>query len=166
VYYGATYIESQLCGDEDVIVVAAGTPPVKLLSFCRKRAQGLHAGALRRTGGDDVPLLDPADLGESAIELHFNTEIVSMDGHTHLERVDWLDKSTGQTSTHQIHHVFIWQGIPRTTWLRGCVAMDDKGFILTDEIWMGSPRPARQPLGRFRGLPDAGDQSSGRICGG
>jgi len=88
-----------------------------------------------------------------AIELHFNTEIVSMDGHTHLERVDWLDKSTGQTSTHQIHHVFMMAGHPLEP--HGCAVVSP---------WMtrlhpygrdldGSPAPARQPLGRFRGLP-------------
>ncbi|MFZ0479242.1 MAG: pyridine nucleotide-disulfide oxidoreductase, partial [Terriglobales bacterium] len=33
---------------------------------------------------------------------------------------------------HEIRHVFIMAGAsPRTEWLRGCVALDDKGFILT-----------------------------------
>jgi thioredoxin reductase (NADPH) len=33
---------------------------------------------------------------------------------------------------HRIRHVFIMAGAsPRTEWLRGCVALDDKGFILT-----------------------------------
>jgi len=33
---------------------------------------------------------------------------------------------------HPIRHVFILAGAsPRTEWLRGCVAMDEKGFILT-----------------------------------
>ena len=38
----------------------------------------------------------------------------------------------GETSTHKIRHVFIMAGAsPRTDWLQGCVALDDKGFILT-----------------------------------
>ena len=44
----------------------------------------------------------------------------------------WRDRTTGETSTHDIRHVFIMTGAsPRTEWLRGCVALDDKGFILT-----------------------------------
>lgn len=67
-----------------------------------------------------------------AIEVHYRTEIANLEGGTHLERVSWLDKSTGETSVHDIRHVFIMAGAsPRTDWLRGCVALDDKGFILT-----------------------------------
>ena len=44
----------------------------------------------------------------------------------------WQDRNTGETSTNDIQHVFIMTGAsPRTEWLRGCVALDDKGFILT-----------------------------------
>ena len=67
-----------------------------------------------------------------AIELHCRTELVSLEGETQLERVAWIDKATGETSTHNIRHVFIMTGAsPRTEWLRGCLALDDKGFILT-----------------------------------
>jgi thioredoxin reductase (NADPH) len=66
------------------------------------------------------------------IELHFNTEIVGLDGDTHLECVTWRDRQSGKTSAHQVRHVFIMTGAsPRTEWLQGCVALDDKGFILT-----------------------------------
>jgi len=66
------------------------------------------------------------------IELHYNTEIKKLNGDTHLERVQWLDKKTGETSSHEIRHVFIMAGAsPRTEWLQACLALDDKGFILT-----------------------------------
>lgn len=66
------------------------------------------------------------------IELHLNTEIVALEGDTHLERVVWQDRQTGETSTHKVPHVFIMTGAsPRTEWLKGCLALDDKGFILT-----------------------------------
>jgi thioredoxin reductase (NADPH) len=66
------------------------------------------------------------------IELHYSTEIVGLDGDTQLERVTWRDKNTGETSTHDIRHLFIMAGAsPRTEWLKGCVALDSKGFILT-----------------------------------
>src|SRR4029077_14095157 len=67
-----------------------------------------------------------------AIELHYKTEITALDGETHLERVTWQDRSSGQIFVYDIRHVFIMAGAsPRTEWLRGCLALDDKGFILT-----------------------------------
>jgi len=64
--------------------------------------------------------------------MHFQTEIVALEGDSHLESVTWKDKVSGETSVHPIRHVFIMAGAsPRTEWLRGCVAMDEKGFILT-----------------------------------
>jgi len=66
------------------------------------------------------------------IELHLHTEIVGLDGGEHLERVTWQDKTTGETSTHDIRHVFVMTGAtPHTDWLKGCLALDSKGFVLT-----------------------------------
>src|SRR5260370_35848057 len=45
-----------------------------------------------------------------AIELHYKTEIAGLDGGTHLERVTWQDKSSRDTSVHDIRHVFIMAG--------------------------------------------------------
>ena len=66
-----------------------------------------------------------------AIELHFKTEIVDLEGDAHLERVTWRSNSSGETSTNEIRHVFIMAGAsPRTDWLSGCLALDNKGFKL------------------------------------
>jgi len=66
------------------------------------------------------------------IELHMNTEIIRLEGNTHLENVTWKDRKTGQVSTHSIQHLFVMTGAsPQTEWLRGCLALDEKGFILT-----------------------------------
>jgi thioredoxin reductase (NADPH) len=64
--------------------------------------------------------------------MHYCTEIVGLEGDEQLENVIWQDKKTGELSTHDIRHVFIMAGgSPRTEWLKDCVAMDNKGFILT-----------------------------------
>lgn len=133
VYYGATYIESQLCGDEEVIVIGGGNSAGQAAVFLSQTARKVYM--LVRSGGLAETMsryLIQRISENSAIELHFNTELVSLDGQTQLERVAWVDKTTGQTSNHEIRHVFIMAGAsPRTEWLRGCVALDDKGFILT-----------------------------------
>jgi thioredoxin reductase (NADPH) len=133
VYYGATYIESQLCGDEDVIVVGGGNSAGQAAVFLSQTARQVYMLVRSEGLAETMSRYLIQRISENPkIELHFNTEIVSLDGDTQLEHVGWIDKTTGQTSTHEIRHVFIMAGAsPRTEWLRGCVALDDKGFILT-----------------------------------
>ena len=85
------------------------------------------------------------------IELHLEAELLSLEGDSHLERVTWLDRSSGEKLTREIRHVFVMAGAsPHSDWLRGCVALDQQGFILTgrdlDPILAGAPR--KWPLGR------------------
>ena len=85
------------------------------------------------------------------IELHLETELVSLEGESHLERVTWLDKPSGKRLTSEIGHVFVMAGAsPHSDWLRGCIALDQQGFILTgrdlDTILASTPR--KWPLGR------------------
>jgi thioredoxin reductase (NADPH) len=133
IYYGATYIEAQLCGDDEVIIVGGGNSAGQAAVYLAQTAKKVHI--LVRSGGlaDTMSrYLIQRILENPQIELHTKTEIVALEGDTRLERVTWLDKATGKTSTHEIPHVFIMTGAsPRTEWLQGCVAMDDKGFILT-----------------------------------
>jgi len=84
-----------------------------------------------------------------AIELHYKTEIVALDGDDHLERVTWRDNATGETSTHDIRHVFIMAGAsPGTAWLKGCLALDNKGFILTGRDMDAASETPVWPLAR------------------
>ena len=131
VYYSATAVESRLCGGEEVIIVgganSAGQAAVFLSGTARKvhilvRGKGLAATMsrylIRRI--EETP----------NIELHVETEITALAGELDLERVTWLDKRTGEQSTHPINHVFMMTGAsPNTEWLERCVAIDEKGFV-------------------------------------
>jgi thioredoxin reductase (NADPH) len=133
VYYGATFMESQLCEKEDVVVVgggnSAGQAAVFLSQTARKVYMLVRSGELSETMSR---YLIQRISDNPAIELHCKTEIVGLEGGRQLDRVTWIDRTTGETSAHDIRHVFIMTGAsPRTKWLQGCVAMDDKGFILT-----------------------------------
>jgi thioredoxin reductase (NADPH) len=133
VYYGATYIEAQLCGDEEVIVIGGGNSAGQAAVFLSQTAGKVHM-LVRGAGLAEMMsrYLIQRILKNPAIDVHFKTELTSLDGDTQLERVSWIDKATGESSNHEIRHVFIMAGAsPRTEWLRGCVALDDKGFILT-----------------------------------
>ena len=175
IYYGATFMESQLCGQEEVVVVGGGN------------SAGQAAVFLAETAGKVYMLVRSSELSSTmsryliqrieanpAIELHFKTEIVDLDGGAHLEQVAWQDKTSGETSTHQIRHLFIMAGAsPRTDWLRGCVALDEKGFILTGrDLGTGTDAPAvgwalaRSPYMLETSLPGVfavGDVRSGNV---
>ncbi len=153
VYYGATHMESQLCVNEDVIVVGGGNSAGQAAVFLSQSARKVHM--LVRSGSLSDTMsryLIQRITKNPAIELHFKTEITGLEGDRELQRVTWRDSNTGKSSTHDIHHVFIMSGAsPRTEWLRGCVAMDDKGFILTGrdlDASTGLVPPSAWPLPR------------------
>jgi thioredoxin reductase (NADPH) len=133
IYYGATYMESQLCEGQELAVVGGGNSAGQAAVFLSQTAAKVHM--LVRSSGlaSSMSRYLIQRLEENpSVELHFNTEIIALDGDSHLETVTWRDRKTGEVSAHKLPHVFMMTGAsPRTEWLRGCLALDDKGFILT-----------------------------------
>ena len=133
VYYGATAMESQLCVGEDVVVVGGGNSAGQAAIYLSGKARKVYM--LVRSGklADTMSRYLIWRIEENpAIELHYNTEIASVDGDGHLERISWRDGDSGQIVPHDIRHLFVMTGAsPRTGWLEGCLALDNKGFVLT-----------------------------------
>jgi thioredoxin reductase (NADPH) len=145
VYYGATHIESQLCEGEDVVVVGGANSAGQAVVYLSQTARKVHM-LVRSSGLSDTMsrYLIQRIAENPKIEMHYHTEIVGLEGDHDLKKVTWLDKSTKQTSTHDIGSVFIMTGAsPRTDWLKNCVLMDDKGFILTGRDLETSPEFAQ-----------------------
>jgi thioredoxin reductase (NADPH) len=151
VYYSATFMEAQLCGNDDVIVVgganSAGQAAVFLSQTAARvlmlvRGNGLADSMsrylIRRI--DDIP----------NITLQTNAEIVGLEGDLHLEHVQCCDKTTGAVTRLNVRHVFLMTGaVPNTAWLDGCVALDAKGFIKTGpDLSADDLAAAGWPLGR------------------
>ena len=133
VYYGATFIESQVCGNEEVIVVGGGNSAGQAAVFLSQTASKVHVVVRSNRLSDTMSRYLIQRIEENPkIDLRYSREIVALEGDGQLERVTCRDKNTGATDTHAIRHVFIMAGAsPRTEWLKGCLALDDKGFILT-----------------------------------
>jgi thioredoxin reductase (NADPH) len=133
IYYGATHIEAQLCGNDEVIVVGGGNSAGQAAVYLSQTAGKVHM--LVRSGklADTMSRYLIRRIEENPrIDLRCGTQIVKLEGDTQLERVTWQSRSTGETSTHNIRHIFIMTGAsPCTSWLQGCLALDNKGFILT-----------------------------------
>jgi len=170
IYYGATFIESQLCERADVVVVGGGNSAGQAAVFLSQTARKVHM--LVRSGGLSETMsryLIHRISENPAIEVHYRTEITALAGDTQLERVTWTNRATGESETHAIGHVFIMAGAtPRTEWLEGCVAMDSKGFILTgrDIDGAGNWRLERAPMMLETSLPSVfavGDVRAGSV---
>ena len=173
VYYGATFMEAQLCESEDLIVVGGGNSAGQAAVFLAQTARKVHMLVRSQRLSDSMSRYLIQRIEENpGIEVHYKTEIVNLEGDTHLERVTWRDKDNLESTTQSIRHVFIMAGAsPRTDWLRGCVSLDDKGFILTgrdlDPVKQDGAWPlARSPYMLETSLPRVfavGDVRSGNV---
>jgi thioredoxin reductase (NADPH) len=135
VYYGATFVEAQLCGGEEVIVVGGGNSAGQAAVFLAQTAKRVHM-LVRSTGlaASMSRYLIRRIENSPMITLRPQTEIVRMEGKDHLESVYWRNSQTGQTEKHEISHVFVMTGAdPNTSWLDGFIALDDKGFVKTGQ---------------------------------
>jgi len=151
VYYAATFMEAQLCTGEEVVVVGAGNSAGQAAVFLAQTARRVHM-LIRSAGLADTMsrYLIRRIEDHPAIVRHAHTEIVSLEGNGHLERVGWRDNQSGQVETQGIRHVFTMTGaVPSTHWLDGCIALDDKGFIKTGpDLLPEDLAAARWPLAR------------------
>jgi thioredoxin reductase (NADPH) len=152
IYYAATFMESQLCGGDEVIVIGGGNSAGQAAVFLAETAKRVYMLVRGKTLSETMSRYLVQRITEHpVIELHLETELVSLEGDSRLERVTWLDRSSGEKSTREIRHVFVMAGAsPHSDWLRGCVALDQQGFVLTgrdlDPVLADAPQ--KWPLGR------------------
>ena len=134
VYYGATFIEAQLCSGEEVIVVGGGNSAGQAAVFLAQTRERVHMLVRsERPGRDHVALPDPAHRGEPEHRRCARTRRSSRSRATTTSSACAGGTTrTGDVETHDIRHVFVMTGaVPNTQWLDGCVALDAKGFIKT-----------------------------------
>jgi thioredoxin reductase (NADPH) len=131
IHYAATALEAALCEGEEVVVVGGGNSAGQAaLYLCRKAAR-VHI--IVRAAGLAASMSDYliSRIRESrSIQLHTDTEVVGLAGNRHLESVTWRNRR-GEQETRPVSNLFLMLGaMPNTEWLRGCVALDDKGFVV------------------------------------
>ena len=151
VYYGATFLEAQLCGGDEVVVVGGGNSAGQAAVFLSQSARHVHMLVRGEGLTDTMSRYLIRRIEETPnITLRTHTEIVGLEGRDHLERVRWRNNQTGQSEVREVRHVFLMTGaVPNTKWLNGCVALDAKGFIKTGpELTPEDLAAARWPLKR------------------
>ncbi len=133
VYYGATFMEAQLCRGEEVVVVGGGNSAGQAAVFLSQAAKRVHM-LVRASGlAESMSRYLIRRIEQNpAIVLRTHTEIVTPEGNNHLERVRCHEDTTGKAETRDITQLFPMTGaVPGTRWLDGCVALAAKGFIKT-----------------------------------
>jgi thioredoxin reductase (NADPH) len=151
IYYGATFVEAQLCAGEDVIVVGGGNSAGQAAVFLSQTARQVYV-LIRGAGLSETMsryLIRRIEETPS-IALMPHTEIVELAGGDHLESVRWRNNQNGTLEQHAIAHVFIMAGaVPNSGWLEGCVVLDSNGFVKTGgDLSPQDLHAARWPVAR------------------
>jgi thioredoxin reductase (NADPH) len=108
------------------------------------------------------------------IRVHRHTEVAAVDGDPSLRSVTLRDAESGEEIVVPARALFLFIGaLPRTEWLRNCVALDRAGFVLTGDalplevkdsaMWRGA---GRKPFFLETSLPAVfavGDVRSGSV---
>jgi len=146
IYYAATLVEAQLCGDVEVAVVGGGNSAGQAAIFLSGLTRHVHI-LVRKAGLAETMSRYLIARIEARREITVKpwTEVEALEGGTHLERVRWRDSKTGIAETHEIQHIFLMTGAnPNTAWLGACLALDEKHFIKTGAD-LGADWPASRP---------------------
>jgi thioredoxin reductase (NADPH) len=133
VYYGATFVEAQMCQGQDLIVVGGANSAGQAAVFLGSTARRVHMLVRSEGLAKSMSRYLIRRIEESqTIVVHPHTVIDALEGDAHLERVHWRDTQSGLVETHDVQHVFVMMGaVPNTRWVTGCLSLDPRGFIKT-----------------------------------
>lgn len=134
VFYAATDLESRSCGNRPVIVVGGGNSAGQAAIFLSQggckvsvviRKKDLAASMSRY-------LIDRI-AADPNIEVLTETEVRALEGETHLTGAILEHTPSGERTGVECAGLFCFIGaVPATSLLEETVALDEKGFVLTD----------------------------------
>jgi thioredoxin reductase (NADPH) len=133
IYYAATGMETAYCHDKEVVVVGGGNSAGQAALFLAQTAAHVYIMVRGESLAATMSQYLLSRIEESRrITILTETEIVSLEGRSHLEQVTWVHRRDGSETTKAIQDLFVMIGAqPNTSWLRGVVALDEKGFVIT-----------------------------------
>jgi thioredoxin reductase (NADPH) len=134
VYYAATDLETRSCSGSDVVVVGGGNSAGQAAIYL---SQGGSRVSIVIRSSDLIQSMSKYLIDRIAadpcIEVLTETQVRVVEGDRYLETVVLEHTASGTKYTKDCLALFCFIGAePATSWLRGSVALDDKGFILTD----------------------------------
>jgi thioredoxin reductase (NADPH) len=151
VFYGAAGAEARALTGSDVVVVGAGNSAgqaaVHLARHARSVTMVVRGAGLAATMSDYLGTVIGAT---PTITVLPNTEVVDGDGMGGLDSLTVVDRTDGRRRQLPAAALFVLIGAePRTDWLAGSLARDDRGFVRTgQDLLRGDTAPADWPLHR------------------
>lgn len=151
VFYGAASTEAPSCVDQDVWIVgganSAGQAAVHFSRYA-SRVHLLIRGA-DLTASMSSYLIQQLERNDRIV-VHPHTEVVGGAGDGHLERLRLRDTRSGDVREVDASWLFIFIGAePRTEWLDGVLARDERGFIVAGpDLTAGGRKPSGWTLTR------------------
>lgn len=157
IYYAATAMESQLCSNEEVIVVGGGNSAGQAANYLSQTSRCVHmlVRSSNLSSSMSSYLIDRI-ASNPKIKIHWECEISELSGNKVLENVKIKNNRDNSEFILPVTSVFLMIGaIPNTTWIGDCIKLDEKGFVLTEA---GTPFQTSAP-----GIFAVGDVRSGSI---
>lgn len=147
VHYAATAIEARLCGGSEVVVIGGGNSAGQAAVFLSQHADHVH---MLVRGPELAASMSDYLVGRihasPKITLYQNTELCEIDGDEYLQKAAWRHRETGEITRRDVAHIFVMIGAaPNTDWLDGCLALDEKGFVLTGKSAEACSECAHEP---------------------
>jgi thioredoxin reductase (NADPH) len=133
VHYAATAMEAGRCFGNEVVVVGGGNSAGQAALYLALGASHVHllirGVTLKDTMSD---YLIQRIVSSTRITLHSESEVISLDGDTHLRSVSWRNRRTGAMQSCSAGNMFVMIGaLPNTAWLNGKLDLDSNGFVTT-----------------------------------
>jgi len=174
VYYAATDMEAKLCRDEEVVVVGGGNSAGQAVVFLANHARRVHVVLRSDDMGKSMSryLVERVEsIGNVTVHRACSVSLLAGDGHIEEVRLRYSDGHEVAVATSAL---FLFIGAsPRTRWLRDCVELDRRGFVVTGDALQRPVLPAemwraagRAPMFLETSLPGifaAGDVRSGSV---
>ena len=153
VYYAATPIEARNCSNQAVVVVGGGNSAGQAALFLAEQGSRVSVVIRRDSLAATMSRYLIARIeADPAIDVLACTEVRELAGHGQLTEVVLEHTPTGDRSSVGCVGLFCFIGAePATGWLPEAIALDDRGFVLTDrelpDAIVGGPAfGARAPL--------------------
>ncbi|MDX6726574.1 MAG: thioredoxin reductase [Baekduia sp.] len=158
IYYGAAMTEARACADQHVVVIgganSAGQAAVYFSGYARKVTMVVRAADLAKGMShyliEQIAALDNVDVRTGATALRAEGD----GGDERLKRL-LIRNADGSETIEEVDACFVFIGaVPRTDWLDGVVARDDRGFILAGPDVRDAGWPLdREPLALESSVP-------------